>query len=79
MDIDKFAGEHCDFCDYETPKLCLSCMKTITYEAIKDGVNASMPFSLDIKDTFRNAILDAFPYPSEIRDAIYGGCSEIKG
>lgn len=38
MDIDKFAGAHCDFCDSEQSKPCLSCMKIIIYEAIREGV-----------------------------------------
>lgn len=37
MDINKFIGEHCDFCDYENSKICLSCMKIITYEGVKEG------------------------------------------
>lgn len=27
----------CDFCNYEIPKTCLSCLKIITYHAIKDA------------------------------------------
>ena len=37
MDIDKFSGGHCDFCNYEKSEPCLSCQKIMYYEAIKDA------------------------------------------
>lgn len=37
MDIDKFAGCHCDFCDYEKCKPCLSCVKIIMYESQREA------------------------------------------
>lgn len=38
MSIDSLASSHCDFCDYENSKPCLSCMKYLIYLGIKDGI-----------------------------------------
>ncbi len=37
MNIEQIANIHCESCDYDTPKPCLSCMKFIIYEAIKEA------------------------------------------
>jgi len=37
MDIDKFAGGQCDFCDYRNSKPCLSCVKIIMYESQREA------------------------------------------
>lgn len=35
-EIDRFVQRHCDFCDYENSKPCLSCTKIIMFLAFKE-------------------------------------------
>ena len=41
-EIDNLVSSHCDFCDYENSKPCLSCMKYIIYLGIKDSVSKNV-------------------------------------
>lgn len=43
MDIDKFAFSSCEACieNEKQTKICLSCMKILIYEGIKDGIYSS--------------------------------------
>jgi hypothetical protein len=37
-DIDEFASQECDKCDYKKQIICLTCKVKIMYLAIRDGV-----------------------------------------
>lgn len=85
MDISKFSGDYCDFCDYEKIKPCLSCIKIMYYEGIKDGIKESFS-AIAIEEAIKEGIESAMPLSNFICESLKSGImnsfpypSEIKG
>lgn len=82
-EIDNLASSHCDFCDYENSKPCLSCMKYIIFCAIKEAFkeNLCMPDECSMNEAIAEGVSKCFGYlhTDEMKDATISGVSLAHG